>query len=116
MVLKNDNKGLTKSSMYIRNYGLFYNHYVYISNFSKQFDPSDHITKISENQEYCTALRSLSNQKRNMNYVMNELWPKLGFLPVDARNPTTSLIGEYFLNELILKDPASHSLEQLELS
>jgi hypothetical protein len=34
---------------------------------------------------------------------MTDLWPKLGFLPIDPENPGVALIAEFMLNELILK-------------
>ena len=44
---------------------------------------------------------------------MDELWPKLGFLPVDPNNEGFALVAEFMLNELILK--YSESLEKLNL-
>lgn len=41
------------------------------------------------------------------------MWPKLGFLPIDAENPGVALIAEFMLNELILKN--SESLDELNL-
>ena len=48
-----------------------------------------------------------------LEYIYNDLWPKLGFLPVDPENPGITLIAEFMLNELILKH--SESLENLNL-
>lgn len=44
---------------------------------------------------------------------MKDLWPKLGFLPIDPENPGVALVAEFMLNELILKN--SESLEKLNL-
>ena len=44
---------------------------------------------------------------------MTDLWPKLGFLPIDPENPGVALIAEFMLNELILKN--SESLQKLSL-
>lgn len=44
---------------------------------------------------------------------MTDLWPKLGFLPIDPENPGVALIAEFMLNELILKN--SESLQKLIL-
>ena len=46
-------------------------------------------------------------------FIYNELWPTLGFLPADPENPGITLIAEFMLNELILKN--SESLENLNL-
>lgn len=48
-----------------------------------------------------------------MSYIITDLWPKLGFLPIDAENPGVALIAEFMLNELILKN--SESLDELNL-
>ena len=45
--------------------------------------------------------------------VLEDLWPKLGFLPVDPNNEGFTLVAEFMLNELILK--YSESLERLNL-
>ncbi len=44
---------------------------------------------------------------------MKDLWPKLGFLPIDPENPGVALVAEFMLNELILKN--SDSLDKLNL-
>jgi hypothetical protein len=44
---------------------------------------------------------------------LKDLWPKLGFLPIDPENPGVALVAEFMLNELILKN--SESLEKLNL-
>jgi len=46
-------------------------------------------------------------------YIITDLWPKLGFLPIDQENPGVALIAEFMLNELILKN--SDSLDNLNL-
>jgi len=48
-----------------------------------------------------------------LSYITQDLWPKLGFLPIDPENPGVALIAEYILNELILKN--SDSLNKLNL-
>jgi hypothetical protein len=44
---------------------------------------------------------------------LKDLWPKLGFLPIDPENPGVALVAEFMLNELILKN--SDSLDKLNL-
>lgn len=44
---------------------------------------------------------------------MEDLWPRIGFLPIDPENPGLVLIAEFMLNELILK--YSESLDKLNL-
>lgn len=48
-----------------------------------------------------------------LKYILTDLWPKLGFLPIDPENPGVALIAEFMLNELILKN--SDSLDKLNL-
>ena len=48
-----------------------------------------------------------------LSYIINDLWPKLGFLPIEKENPGVALIAEFMLNELILKN--SDSLQELNL-
>ena len=48
-----------------------------------------------------------------LSYIIDDLWPKLGFLPIDQENPGVALIAEFMLNELILKN--SESLDKLNL-
>ena len=48
-----------------------------------------------------------------LSYITDDLWPKLGFLPIDPENPGVALIAEFMLNELVLKN--SDSLESLNL-
>lgn len=50
----------------------------------------------------------------NLKYILTDLWPKLGFLPIDPENPGVALVAEFMLNELILKN--SESLEELNLT
>lgn len=83
--------------------------------FSKQYDPSEHLTAISEDVECQNVIRSLEAKTYSISYVIDELWPRLGLLPIDPANPVTAAVAEYFLNELILKDTGSTSLESLEL-
>ena len=39
-----------------------------------------------------------------LSYIINDLWPKLGFLPIEPESPGVALIAEFMLNELILKN------------
>jgi len=48
-----------------------------------------------------------------LSFITTDLWPKLGFLPIDPENPGVALIAEFMLNELILKN--SDSLDKLNL-
>ena len=36
-------------------------------------------------------------------------------MPIDETNPGTALIAEYFLNELVIADPESTDLENLQM-
>lgn len=47
---------------------------------------------------------------------MRELWPKLGLLPMNESDQDSALEAEYFLNELVLRDKDSNSLDDLDLS
>ena len=48
-----------------------------------------------------------------LSYILEDLWPRIGFLPIDPENPGLVLIAEFMLNELILK--YSESLDKLNL-
>jgi len=58
-------------------------------------------------------IHSAPDEAVPLSYITTDLWPKLGFLPIDAENPGVALIAEFMLNELILKN--SDSLDQLNL-
>lgn len=58
-------------------------------------------------------IHSAPDEPVPLSYITTDLWPKLGFLPIDPENPGVALIAEFMLNELILKN--SNSLDQLNL-
>ena len=60
-------------------------------------------------------IKEIPQMSQNISYVIKDLWPKLGFLPIDETNPGTALIAEYFLNELVIADPESTDLENLQM-
>ena len=49
----------------------------------------------------------------NLEYVLEDLWPSLGFLPIDPDSPGIAIVSEFMLYELILK--YSESLNKLSL-
>jgi len=59
-------------------------------------------------------IHSAPDEPVNLQYILKDLWPKLGFLPIDPENPGVALVAEFMLNELILKN--SESLEELNLT
>jgi hypothetical protein len=68
---------------------------------------------IAEDQERREFIHNAPDALVPLSYITTDLWPKLGFLPIDTENPVIALIAEYMLNEIILKN--SNSLEQLNL-
>ena len=59
-------------------------------------------------------IHSAPNEPVTLQFILKDLWPKLGFLPIDPENPGVALVAEFMLNELILKN--SESLEELDLN
>ena len=68
---------------------------------------------IASDMERRECIHSAPDNPVTLNYILKDLWPKLGFLPIDDENPGIALIAEFMLNELILKN--SESLEMLNL-
>ena len=68
---------------------------------------------IAKDQERIEAILSAPDLPVPLDYVLNDLWPRIGFLPIDPENPGLVLIAEFMLNELILK--YSENLEKLNL-
>lgn len=65
-----------------------------------------------EEKRYC--IHSAPNEPVTLDYILNDLWVKLGFLPIDPENPGVALVAEFMLNELILKN--SEGLDELDLT
>lgn len=84
-----------------------------IIEFSQSFDPTETLLIIANDPERREFIHSASDDLVPLNYILTDLWPKLGFLPIDPNNPGVALIAEFMLNELILKN--SDSLEKLDL-
>lgn len=59
-------------------------------------------------------IHSAPNEPVTLGYILKDLWPKLGFLPIDPENPGVALVAEFMLNELILKN--SESIDELDLT
>lgn len=59
-------------------------------------------------------IHSAPNEPVTLSYILKDLWPKLGFLPIDPENPGVALVAEFMLNELILKN--SESIDELDLT
>ena len=68
---------------------------------------------IANDPERREFIHSAPEELVPLDYILTDLWPKLGFLPIDPNNPGVALIAEFMLNELILKN--SDSLEKLDL-
>lgn len=84
-----------------------------IIEFSQSFDPTETLLIIANDPERREFIHSAPDDLVPLNYILHDLWPKLGFLPIDPNNPGVALIAEFMLNELILKN--SESLEKLDL-
>lgn len=68
---------------------------------------------IAEDQERREFIHNAPDALVPLSYIIDDLWPKLGFLPLDPENQVIALIAEYMLNEIILKN--SDSLDKLNL-
>lgn len=68
---------------------------------------------IANDPERRQVIHSAPDTNVHLSTIIWDLWPKLGFLPIDQENPGVALIAEFMLNELILKN--SESLEELNL-
>ena len=68
---------------------------------------------IAEDQERREFIHNAPDTLVPLSYITDDLWPKLGFLPIDPENQVIALIAEYMLNEIILKN--SESLDKLNL-
>jgi len=84
-----------------------------IVEFSKEFDPTETLLDVANDPERREIIHAAPDEAVPLQYVLEDLWPKLGFLPVDPNNEGFALVAEFMLNELILK--YSESLERLNL-
>ena len=110
---KGDKEALGKSKLYLENEELF-NYYLHcIVEFSQQFDPTETLMIIADDPERRDFIHNAPDALVPLSYIIEDLWPKLGFLPLDPENQVIALIAEYMLNEIILKN--SESLDKLNL-
>ena len=81
--------------------------------FNQDFDPTETLMAIAKDPERIKAILAAPDQLVPLSYILEDLRPRIGFLPIDPENPGLVLIAEFMLNELILK--YSESLEKLDL-
>lgn len=113
MMIKGDQEGLQNSKIYMENADIFNFYLQCIIEFSQSFDPTETLLIIANDNERREFIHNASDELVTLDYILKDLWPKLGFLPIDPENPGVALIAEFMLNELILKN--SDSLEKLDL-
>lgn len=113
MMVKGDQEGLVESKLYMENQDIFNYYLQCIIEFSQQFDPTETLMIIANDPERREFIHAAPDSLVPLSYITTDLWPKLGFLPIDPENPGVALIAEFMLNELILKN--SESLEKLNL-
>ena len=113
MMIKGDQDALRESELYINNSDIFNFYLQCIIEFSQSFDPTETLLIIANDVERREYIHAAQDDMVNLDYILTDLWPKLGFLPIDPENPGVALIAEFMLNELILKN--SDSLEKLDL-
>ena len=113
MMMKSDKDGLGNNKLYVENQDLFNYYMQCIIEFSQSYDPTETLMIIANDDERREFIYQAPDQPVTLDYILTDLWPKLGFLPVDPENPGVALIAEFMLNELILKN--SDSLEKLEI-
>jgi hypothetical protein len=112
-MIKGDQEGLQNSKIYMENADIFNFYLQCIIEFSQSFDPTETLLIIANDNERREFIHNASDELVTLDYILKDLWPKLGFLPIDPENPGVALIAEFMLNELILKN--SDSLEKLDL-
>jgi len=113
-MVKGDQDGLGQSSIYSENIEMFNYYLGCIIEFSQQFDPTETLMIIANDSDRREFIHSAPEEEVPLSFIINDLWPKLGFLPIDPKNPGVALIAEFMLNELILKN--SESLDKLDLT
>jgi len=113
MMVKGDQEGLRENRLYLESEELFNYYLQCIIEFSQQFDPTDTLMQIASDEEKREYIHAAPDKPVTLQFILKDLWPKLGFLPIDPENPGVALVAEFMLNELILKN--SESLEQLDL-
>jgi hypothetical protein len=113
MMVKGDQEALSESKLYIESQEIFNYYLQCIIEFSQQFDPTETLMIIANDPIRREFIHTAPDIPVPLSYIINDLWPKLGFLPIDPENPGVALIAEFMLNELILKN--SDSLEELNL-
>ena len=91
-----------------------FNYYLQcVLEFSQQFDPTETLVLIAKDEAKRQAIIDLPETNVTLSFVLENLWIKLGLLPLDDENPGIALIAEFFLYELIIK--YSDNLESLNL-
>ena len=113
MMVKGDQEGLSECKLYLESQDIFNYYLQCIIEFSQQFDPTETLMIIANDPERRDFINGAPDTLVPLSYITTDLWPKLGFLPIDPENPGVALIAEFMLNELILKN--SDSLEKLNL-
>ena len=113
MMVKGDQDGVMQSKLYQENQDIFNYYLQCIIEFSQQFDPTETLMIIANDPIRREFIHTAPDIPVPLSYIIDDLWPKLGFLPIDPENPGVALIAEFMLNELILKN--SESLEELNL-
>ena len=113
MMVKGDNEGLQRSKLYNEQADLFNYYLELVIRFNQDFDPTETLMAIAKDPERIEAILAAPDQLVPLSYILEDLWPRIGFLPIDPENPGLVLIAEFMLNELILK--YSESLDKLDL-
>ena len=107
MMVKGDQEGLRNNELYLESQDLFNYYLQCIIEFSQQFDPTDTLMQIASDEQKRLFIHSAPETPVTLEYILKDLWPKLGFLPIDPENPGVALVAEFMLNELILKNSDS---------
>lgn len=113
MMVKGDNEGLQASKLYNEQPDLFNYYLELVIRFNQDFDPTETLMAIAKDGERIESILNAPDELVPLRYILEDLWPRIGFLPIDPENPGLVLIAEFMLNELILK--YSESLDKLNL-
>ena len=94
---------------------MFDSHVNVLIKFARKFDSTLYL-KVINDHEHQETLKTIPTGRQSISYIINDLWPKLGFLPIDPNNMDTALIAEFFLNEWVFNIKESTDLENLEVT
>jgi len=64
-----------------------------IIEFSQSFNPTETLMLIANDPKRRIHIEKAPEKLVPISYIINDLWPKLGFLPIDPENPGIGMIA-----------------------